>query len=153
MKYFHYKLSALTGSPHAGMCGVAARVIFIIAATAYATIATAGTTNEVKKTAENTTAYVDSVFQWGAWELDIEPAAGGSQTATTHPLQTRESSVTFRTNSISALAPLQPAGAKSVVPEVPVVIPVIPPPVTPPVILIPVVVPISTNVPVPTGAP
>ncbi len=53
----------------------------------------------------NNSAYVDSVHQWGAWELDIEPAAGGLQPQTSQQLKARDSKVRLRTNSISALAP------------------------------------------------
>ncbi len=57
---------------------------------------------------EDTTAYVDSIHKWGAWELDIEPAAGGVQPATGQPVLARGSRVYLRTNSISALAPPPP---------------------------------------------
>ena len=85
-------------------------------------------------------AYVDSVHQWGAWGLDIEPAAGGLSQPTTQALNARSSRVTLRTNSTAALAP--PASPRSPVifdapstPIVPVVVPVTPPPppVTPPI--------------------
>lgn len=59
--------------------------------------------------AEKATAYVDSVHHWGAWELDIEPAAGGITPATTQPLSDRGARVSFRTNSFSAVAPASPA--------------------------------------------
>ncbi|MBE9560659.1 MAG: hypothetical protein IMF15_07705 [Proteobacteria bacterium] len=85
-------------------------------------------------------AYVDSVHKWGAWGLDIEPAAGGLSQPTTQALNARNSKVALRTNSISALAP--PASSKSPVifesPSTPIVPPVVPvtppsPPVTPPI--------------------
>lgn len=56
--------------------------------------------------------YVDSITQWGAWELDIEPAAGGLKKAETRALYTRDSKVTVRTNSFSALSPARTAGAQ-----------------------------------------
>ena len=59
-------------------------------------------------TAENDTVYVDSVTQWGAWNLDIEPAAGGLTQAATQALNARDSSVSLRANSISALAQVAP---------------------------------------------
>jgi len=74
------------------------------------------------------TAYVDSIHQWGAWELDIEPAAGGITPAATQALNTRNPKVSLRINSIAALAPV--AGATAPVP--PVAIPPAPP-ITPPV--------------------
>jgi len=85
----------------------------------------------------STTAYVDSIHQWGAWGLDIEPAAGGLQPSATQPLNARTSKVTLRTNSISALAPPPPAIliTNTPIPTPPPVIPDTspPPPVTPPI--------------------
>ena len=49
--------------------------------------------------------YVDSITKWGAWELDIEPAAGGLKQPVTRALYTRDSKLTVRTNSFAALAP------------------------------------------------
>jgi hypothetical protein len=79
------------------------------------------------------TAYVDSIHQWGAWELDIEPAAGGITTASTKALNARDPKVSFRINSIAALAPQAAVTFNS--PTSPVVPPVVPvtPPVTPPI--------------------
>lgn len=54
---------------------------------------------------ESSVAYVDSVLKWGAWELDIEPAAGGISAPTPRALNARGAKVTLRTNSITALAP------------------------------------------------
>ena len=89
-----------------------------------------------EEAAKNEVAYVDSVKSWGAWELDIEPAAGGLTPPSTGPLNTRNSKVTVRTNSFSALAPTPttPVAAAPVQPVVPTppVVPVTPPPVTPP---------------------
>lgn len=84
-----------------------------------------------------TTAYVDSIHQWGPWELDIEPAAGGIQPPSTKALNARDSKVSLRINSIAALAPQAPqtpVAFNSPVPIVPPVVPVTPPapPVTPP---------------------
>jgi hypothetical protein len=82
-----------------------------------------------------TAAYVDSIHQWGPWELDIEPAAGGIQPPSTKALNARDSKVTLRINSIAALAPPAPVVFNSPVPIVPNVVPVTPPPppVTPPI--------------------
>lgn len=86
--------------------------------------------------AEEETAYVDSVKSWGAWELDIEPSASGLTPASTGALNARNSKVTVRTNSFSALAPIPapPVAAAPVQPVIPAppVVPVTPPPVTPP---------------------
>lgn len=73
--------------------------------------------------------YIDSVQKWGAWELDIEPAAGGLSQPTTQALNARDSKVSFRTNSFSALAPhiTQNNAQTSPAPA-----PVIPPPAAPP---------------------
>jgi len=81
------------------------------------------------------TAYVDSIHQWGAWELDIEPAAGGITPASTKALNARDPKVSLRINSIAALAPQAAVTFNSpTAPIVPPVVPVIPPvpPVTPP---------------------
>ena len=94
----------------------------------------------------SSTAYVDSVFQWGAWELDIEPAAGGLQPQTTQVLNARDPKVRLRTNSMSALAP--PQRPKSITP------PSSPIPIAPPLpIPVPTITPISPRVPVPIGGP
>jgi len=57
---------------------------------------------------DDNVAYVDSVLKWGAWELDIEPAAGGISAPTPRALNARGAKVTLRTNSIAALAPSAP---------------------------------------------
>ena len=83
-------------------------------------------------------AYVDSVTKWGAWELDIEPAAGGLTPPSTGALNARDSRVALRTNSISALAPPTSAKPPTIIssPIMPPVIPAAPPappaPVLPP---------------------
>ncbi|MBT8118776.1 MAG: hypothetical protein KJN89_03570 [Gammaproteobacteria bacterium] len=83
---------------------------------------------------ESEVAYVDSVTKWGAWELDIEPAAGGLTPPSTGALNARDSRVTLRTNSISALAPPSQPPAVVQTPIMPPVVPSAPPapPVTPP---------------------
>lgn len=74
---------------------------------------------------ESEVAYVDSVKKWGAWELDIEPAAGGLTAPSTGALNPRDSRVALRTNSISALAP--PSSAKpTVITQSPIMPPVVP---------------------------
>lgn len=111
-------------------------------------------------------AYVDSVTQWGAWELDIEPAAGGIAQADTDALKARESKVTPRTNSFTAVSPLanlaggsggpsNPGGGPTV-PTVPGITPIdpsVPIPTGNPGSSGPTVTPISPNVPIPTGNP
>ena len=91
-------------------------------------------------------AYVDSVKKWGAWELDIEPAAGGLAAPSTGALNARNSKVTVRTNSFSALAPPSTPHTPSI-PSTPIN-PVVPVPVPPPTITN-----ISINVPIPVGGP
>ena len=82
-------------------------------------------------------AYVDSIHEWGAWNLDIEPAAGGLSQPTTPALNARGSKVALRTNSIAALAPpkVPVVFTAPTAPLVPPVVPVTPPtpPVTPPI--------------------
>lgn len=85
-------------------------------------------------------AYVDSVLKWGAWGLDIEPAAGGLSQPTTQALNARNSKVSLRTNSIAALGPPTPTKSPVIFtsPSTPIVPPVVPvtpppPPVTPPI--------------------
>lgn len=102
-----------------------------LAATALLMVATTASVAE-----DVNMAYVDSIHKWGAWELDIEPAAGGLSQTQTQALNARNSKVTLRTNSVAVLAP--PASPKSPVvfspPSaliVPNVVPVTPP--TPPV--------------------
>ena len=98
----------------------------------------AGATS-VSNADEASVVYVDSVLKWGAWELDIEPAAGGISPAKTRALNTRNSKVVLRTNSIAALAP--PASPKPPVipttPSTPIAPPVVP--VTPPPPVIPAI--------------
>lgn len=90
--------------------------------------------------------YVDSVTKWGAWELDIEPAAGGLQQSSSQILNARDSKVTLRTNSIAALAPQRPD-----IPAVPAV-PAIPAtPTTPAVPAVPAI-PAAPTIPAPPGA-
>lgn len=93
-----------------------------------------------EEAAKNEVAYVDSVKSWGAWELDIEPAAGGLTPPSTGALNARNSKVTVRTNSFSALAPT-PAPPIAAAPTPPVL------PVTP------TITPIRPNVPIPVGGP
>ena len=82
---------------------------------------------------ESTISYVDSVHNWGAWGLDIEPAAGGLSQPATQALNARDSKIALRTNSMAALAP--PASpVVFTAPSTPIVpnnVPVTPP--TPPV--------------------
>ena len=100
---------------------------------------------------EGATSYVDSINEWGAWELGIEPAAGGLQQSSSQILNARDSKVTLRTNSIAALAPQRPA-----IPAVPAVpaIPATPTtPAVPAVPAVPAITPISPSVPIPVGGP
>lgn len=94
---------------------------------------------------ETEVAYVDSVTTWGAWELDIEPAAGGLTPPTTQALNARNSKVALRTNSISALAPKIPA--TPAVPGSPGT------PAIPAIPATPALTPMSPSVPIPVGGP
>ena len=88
-------------------------------------------------------AYVDSIHSWGAWELDLEPAAGGVMPRGTQPLQPRDTRVQLRTNSFSGLGPSVTIAERPATPVNPVN--PVPPPVTPPVVTppAPVVPPIG----------
>ena len=109
--------------------------------------ASIATTNAIAATGDDAqTAYVDSVHNWGAWELDIEPAAGGIQAPGVQPLNARSANVSLRTNSIAALSPRGPQIIVAA-PNLPTPAPV---PVAP---TIPTITPISPNVPIPGSAP
>ena len=88
-------------------------------------------------------AYVDSINKWGAWELDLEPAAGGITPPGTRPLQARDSKLQLRSNSFSGLGPTVTIAERPAAPVNPVN--PTPPPVTPPVVTppAPVVPPIG----------
>jgi len=111
------------------------KLVFVALTLSLTTISVAATNDDdaTKDLSTSTTAYVDSIHQWGAWELDIEPAAGGLTPQTTRPLNARGAKITLRTNSISALAPAAPATITPIspVPVVPFTPP--PPPVVPPI--------------------
>ena len=113
-----------------------------------ATSAAATNENIEQDYTKTSTVYVDSVFQWGAWELDIEPAAGGLQAQTTQALNARDSKVRLRTNSMSALAP--PQRPETVTPP-PAPLPVAAP--VPAPVPVPTITHISPSVPVPIGGP
>ena len=112
---------------------IAAFICLCLSSTSYA----AWKTDEevAAEEAEKATAYTDSVHRWGAWELDIEPAAGGITPAATQALSDRGARVAFRTNSFSAIAPTAPAAPTPPITDTPVPTPPINPvpPVTPPV--------------------
>jgi hypothetical protein len=69
-------------------------------------ISFAATDASTVSNAATETAYVDSVKKWGAWDLDIQPAAGGIKAPTTQPLTARGTKLRLRTNSFTALAPV-----------------------------------------------
>lgn len=92
---------------------------------------------------EEEVVYVDSVTKWGAWELDIEPAAGGLALPSPRAMGARDSKVALRTNSIAELGPSPGA---STTPPPPTPMPM--PPAGPPTIT-----PISPSVPIPVGGP
>ena len=88
---------------------------------------------------EDTTAYVDSVHGWGAWELGLEPAAGGSTPSPSRVLASRDSNIRFRPNDNSAFSP---DSRKNSSPA-----PITPTPVGP------IIGPIAPGQPFPTGNP
>ncbi len=89
--------------------------------------------------------YIDSVHKWGAWALDIEPAAGGLHSEGTQPLNARSAKLSLRTNSIAALSPRRVPGDIAISPSP------TPGPTAP--VTIPTITPISPNVPIPGSAP
>jgi hypothetical protein len=123
------------------------RLCLLTASLALTATSAAATNENIEQDYNKTsTVYVDSIFQWGAWELDIEPAAGGLQAQTTQALTARDSKVRLRTNSMSALAP--PQRPESITP------PSAPIPIAPPLpVPVPTITPISPRVPVPIGGP
>ncbi len=89
---------------------------------------------------ESEVAYVDSVTKWGAWELDIEPAAGGLTPPSTGALNARNSrvAVTYKQHfSTGTTDRIKTTCYHPVAPIMPPVIPAAPPappvPVTPPI--------------------
>lgn len=96
------------------------------------------------------TTYVDSVKEWGAWNLDIQPAAGGLQApSSTQPLTARGTKLRLRTNSFTALAPAGTQGSSGVNPPTPPPPPAVTPPPPPP----PVVPPPPTTFAPPGATP
>jgi hypothetical protein len=81
--------------------------------------------------ANNEEEYVDSVYSWGIWELDIEPAAGPRAPANT-ALNNRALKLKFRPNDNAAYiidsvaVPVAPITPPPPVPVTPPVIPSIP---------------------------
>ena len=121
-----------------------------LVATLLLTVALLATTSASAAAEDDSAVYVDSVLKWGAWELDIEPAAGGISAPGTKPLNARGTKVALRTNSIAALAPPPAPGSGTplnpIVPGTPVPVPAIPTsPVTP-------FVPAAPTNPAPPGA-
>ena len=128
------------------------RLCLVTASFALAATSAAATNenNEQDHYNKVSTAYVDSVLEWGAWELDIEPAAGGLQAQTTQALNARDSKVSLRTNSMSALAPQRPRTVTPpTAPSPPAPLPIAPPLPVP----VPTITPISPAVPVTIGGP
>ena len=104
-----------------------------------------------KNSADEAPEYVDSIHKWGAWELDIEPAAGGLQQSSSQVLNARNSKVSLRTNSVSALAPQRPAvPATPTTPAVPAIsaAPIAPPAATPSIPIIINLPPTSSATPI-----
>lgn len=97
--------------------------------------------------ATDTPAYVDSVHGWGAWELGLEPAAGGTPPSPSRALTSRDANVQFRPNDNSAFSP--DSRAVAVTSALPTPMPVAPP-------SIPATTPITqpaTPGQIPTGSP
>lgn len=144
-------------------CTFAAKLALIAMLTSVSVAAIAGPTiagpkwqsaEEVaeKEEAEKAVTYVDSVTTWGAWELDIEPAAGGITPASTGVLNARNSKVALRTNSIAALAPTPQPAQPVVITNTPTPVPPAAPPAIP-TVYIPTVTYVTPGTPIPVGAP
>ena len=65
-----------------------------------------------------TTAYVDSVYSWGAWELGIEPAAG-PRAAQNTPMNDRSASLQFRPNDNAAFQTVALPEPQAPIPPIP----------------------------------
>jgi hypothetical protein len=129
-------------------CALAVKLAMITALVSVSAASIAGPTIPGPKwqpDEEEEVVYVDSVTKWGAWELDIEPAAGGIELASPRAMGPRDSKVALRTNSIAELGP--PTNSTTSPTPVPPT-PTPTPPVTPPTIT-----PISPSVPIPVGGP
>ena len=50
-------------------------------------------------------AFVDSVHEWGTWELGVEPAAGGPAPMSDRALNVRLANVKFRPNDNTTFSP------------------------------------------------
>ncbi len=144
MKLTQYK-STSTTPLNIGFASIAAKLSFILATAAYAATVLAGA-----PTSDTNTAYVDSINQWGAWELDIEPAAGGLQQLSTQALNARDANISLRANSINALR----ANGTATLSDTTRVTPAIPAtPANPGATPIIPITPINPSVPIPVGAP
>lgn len=87
-----YKTMRLTNTRTTGYLGTLALALMLI------TPVLAQAANQ--DTHANNT-YVDSVYQWGSWELGLEPAAGGPITPPNNALNNRPANVRFRPNDNS----------------------------------------------------
>lgn len=66
-------------------------------------------------------AYVDSVYEWGLWEMGLTPAAGGAAPSPGRAITYRPSNIAFRPNDNSAFAPVvTPVSVPAPVPTAPV---------------------------------
>ena len=76
-------------------------------------------------------AFVDSVYEWGSWELGLEPAAGGPVAPKTTTVKVNQRQLQFRPNDNSAFrgnaAIAVTAGTSPTPPPVPVTPPTVGP--------------------------
>lgn len=123
MKQTQNKITAIA-LLNRGLTSALTKLVLVIATSAYAT----ATLAEVPTSDNKADTYVDSIHQWGAWELDIEPAAGGLQQPSSQALNARENRVALRTNGFAAVSPATPAiPAARATATVPGTTPAIPP--------------------------
>ena len=66
--------------------------------------------------------FSDSVYSWGSWELDIEPAAGGPIPAANRPIRVKLQNMQFRPNDnnrFTSPSDMMVAGDNPVPPPIP----------------------------------
>lgn len=97
--------------------------------TAMCLLATSSFATALPGDENKTSAFVDSVYEWGTWELGVEPAAGGLAPMSNRALNVRLANVKFRPNDNTTFSP----GASRVAVTTPVAPAVLPPVVTPPI--------------------
>lgn len=91
-------------------------------------------------------AYVDSAYEWGSWELGIQPAAAAPAPSPQRAAAPRISGVQFRPNDNTAYAPNARAITQTTIMPAPLPAPVVIP-------VVPSSAPILPSQPLPSGGP